>query len=404
MTAAATDAGAEDGWLVPRRKDPFPAAESYLALPLPYSIPGIGSGFGALLYETNHLFSHRAYFAVLGGDIEATFAGIEQIPLIEKRLLVDLLNLSASKIQSRSYTLRGMDTDKNDYSLLEMNKFEYNSVQLTYTRPERRLDVYLQGIQQATRLTRVRDSSGNVISDFTEPQNSYTVQYRAGFRIDLTDEYYDPRSGVRFVTEYGDSPRQSSLQPDFFTLDYRLSAYLPVGQQSTLAFHAFQSDAVVRRAGETDIAALNRTNNLNCGPSDSACQASQAALVNNALAANSNGTSTGLGGDTYLRGYPSDRFKGAHTLYYSVELRANLTDEFTPFDYFFFKDVRTGLQVAPFYEAGSVSETVGSLGSRWKDDAGIGLRLITASGSVYRIDLAQGSEGTATSLTAFYPW
>lgn len=403
-SAWAHSACAEDDWVVPRRRDPFPTTQSYLALPLPYSIPGIGSGAGVVLYETNHLFPHRAYLVFLQGDIEAVFGYIEQVQLVEKRLLFDLLSINISKFQSRNYAFRGMDTPGSAYTLLEFDKFDYVAPQLTYTRWERRLDFYVQVSQSGTSLKRVRDSAGHVISSFTEPQRAYAVQTRGGVRLDLTDEFYDPRQGVRLVTEYSDTPRQSALQPDFYTLDYRLSAYLPVGKQSTLAFHAFQSDAVVRKTGETHVAVLNQIDDLGCAPSDSACLATQAAVVNNDLAANRNGTATTLGGDTYLRGYPADRFKGAHTLYGSVEMRWNLTDEFTPFDYLFFQDVRTGLQLAAFFEAGSVSEEVRSLGSHWKDDSGVGFRLVTASGSVYRADFAVGGEGASTVLTAFYPW
>ncbi len=402
--AAASPAFAEDDWIVSRRKDPFPTTESYMVLPLPYSIPGVGSGLGAVLYETNHLFLHRAYLVAIGGDVEGTFVSLEQVHLVERRLLIDLFGASLAKYQARSYTFRGMDTDDGRYTLLDYNKYEYYAPQLTYTQWERRFELYAQAAQGGARLTKVRDSSGHVISTFTEPQTSYFVQYRGGVRIDLTDEYYDPRSGVRFVTEYNDSPRQVPSQPDFYTIDYRLTGYVPLGLRSTLGLHAFQSDAVVRQTGETRTAVLNRIDDLGCAPADATCMATQTALVNNDLAANRNGTSTQLGGDVYLRGYPAGRFKGAHTLYVSAELRINLTDEVTPFDYVFFRDVRTGIQVAPFYEAGSVAETVGSLGSRWKEDAGIGFRLVTASGSVYRVDIASGSEGTVPSLTVFYPW
>jgi hypothetical protein len=393
-----------EGWVVDRRRDPFPSEESYLAIPLPYSIPGVGSGVGAVLYETNHYFPHRAYFVVIGGDVEAVFASVEQVQLVARRLLVDLFAADVTKLQVRNYPLRGMDTRSTDYQLLEFSNQQYYAPQLTLTYWERRIDLYVQAAQIGTRLERVRDRSGHVISTFTEPQSSFSRQYRGGMRLDLTDEYFDPRKGVRFVVEYTDSPRESAFQPDFYTVDTRLTGYLPVGSRSTWAFHAFQSDAIVRRTGETRKSVLNLVDNLGCQPADNACAAAQEAKVNNDLAANRNGTSTSLGGDTFLRGYPSDRFKGAHTLYVSTELRINLTDEQTPFDYFFFRDVRTGIQIAPFYEAGSVSETTGSLGARWKDDAGVGFRLVTASGSVYRADFAVGSEGVVPSVTVFYPW
>ena len=402
--AFGTSAWGDDDWAVPRRKDPFPAGESYLALLLPYSIPGIGSGVGFVFYETNHWFPHRAYVVALTGDVQGTFTSIEQIPLINKRLLVDLFAANLGTVQFRNYTFRGMGTDGNRYTLLEYDRYNYYAPQLTLTEPNRRFDVYFQPSQSETRLTRVRDSSGHVISDFTDPPGIFARQYRAGLRLDLTDEYYDPRKGTRFVVEYNDSPRQSSIQPDFYTLDYRLSGYVPIGKRSTLALHSFQSDAIVRQTGETRAAALAQIDNLGCQPGDATCQASQTALINNDMAAHKNGTSTTLGGDTYLRGYPANRFQGAHTLYVSAELRINLTEEATPFDYFFFRDVRTGFQIAPFYEAGSVSETPGTLGDRWKDDGGVGIRLITASGSVYRADFAVGSEGFVPTLTVFYPW
>ena len=393
---------ANDGWIVDRRRDPFPSEASHLVLPLPYSIPGVGSGLGVVLYETNHVFPHRAYFVALGGDVEARFASLEQVQLVERRLLLDLLAANVSRYQARSYTFRGMEAGSTDYRLLEFTKYDYYAPQLTLTYWERRLELYTQAAQSGARLERVRDRSGRAIGSFTEPQTSFTRQYRGGVRIDLTDEYYDPRKGVRLNTEYNDTPRQSPFVADFYTVDTRISGYLPVGQRSTWAFHAFQSDAIVRKTGDTRRSVLNLIDDPGC--SDSNCLATRDALVNNDLAANRYGTATTLGGDTFLRGYPADRFKGAHTLYVSTELRINLTEEATPFDYVFFRDVRTGFQIAPFYEAGSVSETERSLGSRWKDDAGVGFRLVTASGSVYRVDIAVGSEGVVPTLTVFYPW
>lgn len=404
--AAASPAVAEDDWYPSRRKDPFPSERSYLIFPLPYSIPGIGSGLFLTLYETNYVFPHRAYFLLVAGDAEGTIFGVEQIQLLPKRLLLDLFTEDLNKASIRNYTLRGMDTGKNDYNLIELNKVDYSQWQLTYTAWERRFDAFVNGAQQGLRTTRVRDSSGNVISNFAEAQNSYQQFYVAGFQLDLTDEFYDPRRGARLVTQYQDAPRQSSAQPDYYTVNVRFNGYIPVGRQSTLAFTVLQSDARVRSKGDTDVASLTAKNFLGCtsgDPRDPVCQA-QSALVANDLAANSNGSSTPLGGSTYLRAYSDSRFRGAHTLFSAVEFRLNLTDEFTPFDYLIFKDVRTSLQIAPFYEAGSVSETEGSLGATWKTDYGIGLRMVTGSGTAYRVDVAVGDEGSATTIFVNYPW
>ena len=87
-----------------------------------------------------------------------------------------------------------------------------------------------------------------------------------------------------------------------------------------------------------------------------------------------------------------------------VEYRWNMVDENTPFNYLFWKDVRTGKQIAFFAEAGSVAETSAELWDEYRDTVGVGFRLVTASGSVYRADIAYGDEGTELAVFFFYPW
>ena len=122
------------------------------------------------------------------------------------------------------------------------------------------------------------------------------------------------------------------------------------------------------------------------------------------ILANRNGTSTSLGGDSRLRSYPGGRYQGAHTLYYSAEFRWNLTEETTPFDYFVWKDVRTNMQVAFFYENGTVAETKAELGDIYRSSYGAGFRMMTASGTIIRFDLATGQEGTQPTIFVGYPF
>jgi outer membrane protein assembly factor BamA len=355
------------------------------------------------LYEANYGFYHRANALAIGGDAEGTLFGLEQAAMVPRHLLLDLATEQISKAAVRFYRLRGMTTRKNDYNLAEVS-YEYNAIRLTSTFWERRLEAYLESLQDEPRIRRFRDSSGTVISSFAEPLSIYETFTTGNVRLDLTDDYVDPRRGIRLDAQYRDVPRADPTQPDAYVVTAQAQGYVPLGRISTLALMAFQSDAYVRKPGLTDLNALNLRNNQNCAPGDAACQAAQKALVDNALAANTRGTSQSLGGQNYLRAYPGNRFQGAHTLYYAVEIRANLTDEFTPFNYFFFKGVRTAFQIAPFYEAGSVAETSGSLGQYWRTDAGVGLRFVTASGALYRIDIAEGDEGSATTIIFSYPW
>ena len=78
-----------------------------------------------------------------------------------------------------------------------------------------------------------------------------------------------------------------------------------------------------------------------------------------------------------------NRYNGAHTLFYAMELRWNFVKEVKPFDYWIWKDVATGIQLALFSETGSVAEVNSELGNIWRSSYGFGFRLVSASGFVY---------------------
>jgi hypothetical protein len=86
-----------------------------------------------------------------------------------------------------------------------------------------------------------------------------------------------------------------------------------------------------------------------------------------------------LGGGNYLRGYSSYRFRDRNALLLQAEYRY---------------PVHRMIDVAGFYEAGTVSPTVRGLGrSRMAQDVGIGVRAHTKTSGLLRADLAHGSEG-----------
>ena len=67
------------------------------------------------------------------------------------------------------------------------------------------------------------------------------------------------------------------------------------------------------------------------------------------------------------------------------------------------KGVRTGFQLAAFYEVGTVSDQVIELDQNYRHSAGVGLRVLF-EGATVRLDVAQGEEGGATTLFIDYPW
>ncbi|MDH5736631.1 MAG: hypothetical protein OEY87_10960, partial [Gammaproteobacteria bacterium] len=187
---------------------------------------------------------------------------------------------------------------------------------------------------------------------------------------------------------------------------YNMSVYLPVGRYSTLAFNVLRSDARVKQPGETDSVVLQAEQGINCTDPTLTAQEQQFCLevINNTIAHNTYGTATSLGGFSYLRSYPQGRYNAAHTRFYGSEFRWNLTDEFTPFDLFVMKDVRTAMQVAFFLEFGSTADTRSHVGDTWRESYGVGLRMVTASGVVFRADFAYGHEGFEPQIFIGYPW
>jgi hypothetical protein len=185
-------------------------------------------------------------------------------------------------------------------------------------------------------------------------------------------------------------------------MEYSASVFLPLGRRSTWVFNYFRSDAHVLRQGTTNRDDVKLQQNLDCSTWTDPVKCEQ--VVDNIVAGNTYGTATGLGGTSRLRAYPSDRYSGAHTVFYGTEVRWNLTEEAHPFDIFIAKDVRTVLQVAAFYELGSVADKREDLGDVYRPSYGGGFRMVTASGIVFRADVASGREGIETTIIFGYPW
>lgn len=385
-----------------RRKPQFSKEFGYAFFPYPYSLPGIGSGLslvgGAMNIDNT---TTDAYGIVFSGDVRGAAAGVADIHLIPQTLILDFGYGTVSEATIQSYSQRGMNTDKNDFRLIEFGDTVYYGGRMTATFFDRRFEVYGAWYQGAMSLKSIRDRDGNVIvaAQDSSRQRGHNALY--GTRLDLTDDYSDPRRGVRLDVTRSQTP-QSDSGPTYYVMDYNTTAYIPIGRRSTWAFNYLRSDAVVTRQGETDPAKLEQEQGLNCSTATEPVLCQQ--VIDNMIANNKYGTATSLGGFSRLRSYPQGRYKGAHTEFYGTEVRWNLTDERTPFDLFIIKDVRTAVQVSAFYEIGSTADLRSDLGKTMRDSYGFGLRIITASGVVLRGDLAFGREGFSPEIFIGYPW
>ena len=257
----------------------------------------------------------------------------------------------------------------------------------------------------SSELKSIRNKDGDVLIESETSPISRSHVNIFGARVDLTDDYSDPRRGFRIDLTRTHTPPDDS-GPDYFVLDYNATAYVPLGRRSTWAFNYFRSDAHVDRQGVTNELDIQEEQGVNCDDPALTLDQQQACneFVKNTRDNNTYGTASSLGGLSRLRSYPNMRYKGAHTIFYGTEIRWNLTDESTPYDIFIMRDVRTSWQVALYYEIGSVADKRDELGDLWRASTGVGVRMVTASGVVFRADVATGKEGVAPTIFIGYPW
>ena len=392
--------------LVPdRRKEQFPGEPAYYLVPFPYEYPGIGSGL-MFMGSASNMFGTKADVTAvkITGDVSGSVGVISDLFIIPNFIYVSAQKQQLDAISIQNYSTRGMDSKKDDFTFIEVTELDSMDYQINLTLWERRLEVYQFKLKQSLTVSKIRDSKGNLIADLAEPYkqtNEGTIQ---GVTLDFTDDRQDARKGIRFKMDKYSNPRTDVYSPDFYQLNKTVEFYIPIGDLSTWAFHGFRSDAIVTDEGVTDRESLLQILGLTCETGDSVCEGTQDDLVTQFTNQNRNGTSASLGGLNQLRSYGSGRFSGGHTQYYSTELRINLTEEFTPLNYWIWSDTRTGVQAAFFYETGSVAETESQLGNENRSSAGAGLRMVTGSGFVYRIDIATGSDGTVPIIWFYYPW
>ena len=402
----ADSADAVSSFLIDRRKAQFETSFAYALFPLPYSLPGIGKGLSVVGGAMNIRNTYTdIYGIVYGGDVRGAAVGMADFHIIPQRLILDIGAGALSKASIQNYRERGMNASKDNYLLLDVDNSEYFGGRLTATFFERRFEMYGAWYSGASRLHSIRDRDGNVIvkAQGATRQRSQTSIF--GMRIDLTDDYDDARSGVRLAATRSSSPPTDS-GPDFSVMDYNITAYLPMGSRNTWVFNHLRSDAIVSRMGETDPAKIQNLQGINCSDPTLTAQQQQYCLdaVSLMIANNTYGTATSLGGFDRLRSYSQGRFRGAHTLFYGTEFRWNFSDNNKPFDLLIMKDIRTSLQLAAFYEMGSTADLRSDVGNVWRKSHGVGLRMVTASGVVFRADVANGLDGTSTAIFIGYPW
>ncbi len=393
---------------IERRQDQSPRDLSYAIIPYAMRMPGIGS-FVGMAGTIDNMFGTEAdtYLATMSGDLQGYTGGIFDAPIFTENLTAHWYYTNFSKAAVDSFG-RGMNSKKEDMQRLFVDKVKVNAYMLNLKFWEKRIQLYTAIVKYQVHPTKILDIEGNLVADISteEYQSKSNLQ---GFILDYTDDRLDPREGFRVESMRAQNPPDNGFAPDFYRIDTTSTLYLSMGKQSTWAFNHFRSDAHVTKEGLTDRAAIAARIGIDCAPipdpvQKATCEASLNTQINQAEAANKYGTAAGLGGVSFLRAYPQNRFYAAHTRFYGTEFRWNFTEGSEPFDFLIMKGIRTILQATAFYERGTVADVESDLGNQWANATGVGFRLLMSSGFVFRFDVGTGSEGMQTTLFFNYPW
>ena len=115
----------------------------------------------------------------------------------------------------------------------------YYGARATATFMERRFELYGAYYEGSSRLESIRDRDGNIIiqSQTTPMQRGHVTMY--GGRLDLTDDYSDPRRGFRLDIGRTQTPPADS-GPDFYRAGLQCNGLRPRNKKGHLGLQFLQ--------------------------------------------------------------------------------------------------------------------------------------------------------------------
>ena len=389
--------------LVPERRADGSAEEfGWLVAPTPFRVEGIGSAVPIFLllsnvYETTDLIAIQT---LPGDDLEFSAAIVDELPVFTRHLMFSGGRFKATV----PFTLwnRGIDSDPED-TIQPLQEFDGSDAQIRLLFWESRLEFFYKRFEGKETTIKVFDRDGNLTSD--EPTTRDFLGEGYGMVLDLTDDPIDPRVGLRIGRKFRPVESETPDISDILVTDTDLTGYIPLFGKDTLVLNFFTSTSSITRSGVTDEATARANLSQKCVAGTEAfdaCIAGENKLVDDYLAYNRYGLATALGGINRLRAYPEGRFKAGNSSFRAIEYRYNFSDKPKDINWFLLGGVNTLLQLAFFFEQGTVSEERLELNKNLRSSYGVGLRALVSS-FVYRLDIANGDEGTGVTLIIGYP-
>lgn len=393
-----------EAYVPERRGMVYQNSFGWMVAPTPIRIEGIGeaftfTGLGSNFYESADAMVVQS---LPGGDFDLLVYLVDQVPLFTDKLWLSAGHFDG-EIPFKSYN-RGIDSDPENFIQPRAHNWG-NFAKLKLRLWEGRIEGFYQIGDFKSQLKAIYDTEGNEFDSVdNEVRQSQGKNY--GLILDLNDHRLDPRKGYRMGVRIDDPEVTNPDNSDYFATSWNYTGYIPAFNGDTLVLNLFRSHASVTRRGITDLDQLRAKYGLNCqtgSPYYEACYAAETAQVTEIQEANQWGTATPLGGTNQLRAYPQSRFRAGNSMFRGIEYRLNFSDKEKPINFWVIGGIRTIFQFAFFAEQGTVADRVDELNSNMKNSYGAGVRAVI-SGLVYRLDVAVGDEGTATTLFIDYPW
>jgi len=389
------------------RRKTFESEISWFVYPVVGSIPGVQdfyglggtvSGIGGSESDITAI-SLRGKAEYFEDDFQIDILSIFDVPLFTEHLTFTWFS---TKIRNAGWPEgeRGIDSDPDSMYYLLASNVDASGGELSVNVLENQLEFYYAYSDASVKPYGLVDPNGT----FYNAQNSGIIESPRGFRygiyLDDTDNRRDPRIGYRFQYEKWGQPSSRAGNSEYFQEDYNLSGYIPVLAEGkgVLVLNQFFGSSTVIKKGTVDQSLYVCNNTLKPG-----CQALLDELYARQVAEAENGKATSLGGTNRLRGYRTNRFYDSYTNFRGAEFRWYVHEVQEAFNYFLEKGTFAGLQLAFFYEQGTVSPDKASLWKNMRSSYGAGTRFIFNT-IIVRIDRGFGKEGGETTFFVGYPF
>ena len=240
---------------IERRREQFVTDFGYVAIPIPFSVPGVGTGLGVAGNINNiPMFGEETTTDVYAltipfGDVKGSIVGVTDIPLWPKTLIFDILYGEFNKYNQRSYLDRTMNSKKDDFLNLELDQTQFSGGRMILSLFDRMFELYRFQYNIKSNISAIRDNEGNLIYEVNQGFDAQAITM--GSLFDYTDDRTDPLKGVRFNYNYADSPRRDSDSADFYVQEFNLSGYIPSKKYDCLELVPCRGQRFVKKATRT---------------------------------------------------------------------------------------------------------------------------------------------------------